>query len=338
MKKTIRGFRTKNACGYLLNLVVLAASAGMGLANWCAILYAQQNVDARGNVSQVGERSELKTVPLGGGIYMFSGDGGNVVAVVDDAETVLIDSGLESRVSELYEAIVQASHRPVTELVNTSGNIERVGGDAFFAAAGVTMIEQEKAERQLSSEDLPFTKIPGESDFESGPLRSIYVDNMVLHQGSENLRLVHYGPGDSGGDTVIYFDKANIVVMGNIFSNASYPSIDSVSGGSVKGIIETVDRVLAATNHKTRIIPGFGPIATRADLQAYRHMLVTVRRRVRSSVSKGETKEQVVAEKPTKDFDAQWGSGAVQGDELTAVIYSETVSRSNPTPVSASFP
>jgi photosystem II stability/assembly factor-like uncharacterized protein len=71
---------------------------------------------------------------------MFSGDGGNVVAVVDDTETLSIDSGLESRVSELYQAIVQASHRPVTELVNTSGDIERAGGDAFFAAAGVTMI------------------------------------------------------------------------------------------------------------------------------------------------------------------------------------------------------
>src|ERR1700687_5818827 len=99
MKKTIHGFRIKNVQRYLLNLVVLA-----GLASWTAILYAQQNVDARGNVSQQGEHTELRTVPLGGGIYMFSGDGGNVLAVVDDTETLLIDSGLESRVSELYQA------------------------------------------------------------------------------------------------------------------------------------------------------------------------------------------------------------------------------------------
>jgi cyclase len=337
MNKTMQGSRIGNARRYLLNLVVLAIFAGMGLANWTAILYAQENVDAPGTISQKDEYSELKTVPLGGGIYMFSGDGGNVVAVVDDAETLLIDSGVESHVSELYQAIFQASHRPVTELVNTSGNIEHAGGDAFFAAAGVTLIEQENAEKQLSSEDLPFTSISGESDLGAGPLRSIYIDNMILHQGSENLRLVHYGPGDSGGDTVIYFDKANVVVMGNIFCNVSYPSIDLASGGSVGGVIETVDRVLATTNDKTRIIPGSGPIATRADLQAYRNMLVTVRRRIRSLVLKGETKDQVLAEKPTKDFDAQWGRGAVRGDEFTSVIYGQTVGRSNPTPLSSSF-
>jgi cyclase len=284
VKKTVQGSRIGNTRRHLLNLVVLAILAGMDLANWTAILYAQKNVDAPGKASQEAESSELKTVPLGGGIYMFSGDGGNVIAVVDDAETLLIDSGLESRVSELYQAIVRASHRPVTELVNTSGNIEHAGGDAFFAAAGATVIAQENAEKQLSSEDLLFTSMPGESDLGVGPLRSIYVDNMILHQGSEELRLVHYGSGDSDGDTVIFFDKANIVVMGDIFCNASCPPVEPASGGSVRGVIETVDRILAATNDKTRIIPGSGPIASRADLQAYRDMLVNVRRSVRPLV------------------------------------------------------
>jgi cyclase len=304
----------------------------MGFSNWSAILYAQENVDAAGNASQRDEFSELKAVPLGDGIYMFSGDGGNVVAVVDDAETLLIDSGLESHVSELYQAIFQASHRPVTELVNTSGNIEHAGGDAFFAAAGVTVIAQENAEKEL-----PFTSVQAGSSLVAGSFRSIYEDNMILHQGLENFRLVHYGPGYSDGDTVIYFDKANVVAMGNIFCNASYPSIDLASGGSVDGIIETVDQVLAATNDKTRIIPGSGPIASRSDLQAYRNMLVTVRRRVRILVSKGETREQVVAEPPTKEFDARWGSGAVRGDEFTTVIYSQTVDPSKPTSLSSSM-
>ena len=221
--------------------------------------------------------------------------------------------------------------------MNTSGNIQHAGGDAFFAAAGVTVIEQENAEKQLSSEDLSFTSVPGGSDLAAGPLRSIYVDNMILHQGSEEFRLVQYGPGDSDGDTVIYFVKANIVVMGDIFCSASYPPVELASGGSVKGVIETVDRVLAATNDKTRIIPDSGPIATRADLQAYRDMLVTVRQRIWSLVSKGETKDQIVAGEPTKDFDAQWGTGHVREDEFTTVIYSQTVDRSNPTPSPSSF-
>ncbi len=219
--------------------------------------------------------------------------------------------------------------------MNTSGNIEHTGGHAFFAAAGVTVIAQGNAEKQLSSEDSSFTSM--QHDLGAGPLRSIYVDNMLLHEGSENLRLVHYGPGDSDGDTVIYFDKANVVVMGDIFCNASYPSIDLASGGSVGGVIETVDRVLGATNDKTGIIPGSGPIATRSDLQAYRNMLVTVQRRIRIRVSKGETQDQVVAEVPTKDFDRRWGTGNVRGDEFTKVIYNETAERSKPAPLSSSM-
>lgn len=157
---------------------------------------------------------------------------------------------------------------------------------------------------------------------------------MILHQGSEELRLVRCGPGDSDGDTVIYLDKANIVVMGDIFRSASYPPVDPAFSGSVSGVIKTVDRVLAATDDKTRIIPGSGPLGTRADLQAYRSMLVTVRRRIQILFSRGETKDQVVAAVPTRDFDAQWGTGEVRGDEFTTVVYSQMANRSKPTPSS----
>lgn len=102
----------------------------------------------------------------------------------------------------------------------------------------------------------------------------------------------------------------NIVVMGDIFGNASYPDVNLASGGSVRGLIDTVDRVLAASNDETRIIPGSAPIATRADLEAYRRMLATAEHRVRTLITEGKTMDQVVAAAPTKDLDAEWGGSA----------------------------
>lgn len=103
---------------------------------------------------------------------------------------------------------------------------------------------------------------------------------MMLHQGAQQLTLVNYGPAHRDGDTVIYIASANVAMVGDIFSNHFYPIIDLASGGSIDGMIQSLDRVLAQTDNQTKIVPGHGRVATRADLQDYRDMLVKVRRRI----------------------------------------------------------
>jgi hypothetical protein len=88
------------------------------------------------------ENGPLKTTSLGQGIFMFSGDGGDIIAIVDDASALLIDSGVDSRVDELSGAIFKATMRPVTRLVNTHWHFDHTGGNAFFGSAGVTIIAQ----------------------------------------------------------------------------------------------------------------------------------------------------------------------------------------------------
>jgi cyclase len=116
--------------------------------------------------------------------------------------------------------------------------------------------------------------------------------------------------------------RANVVVVGDIFSNAFYPIIDLKSGGSIDGMILSIDRILAQTDEQTKIVPGHGPVATRADLQAYREMLVQVRQRIQQLIAEGKTMDEVVAAAPTKDFDAKWGSGYVTPDVFTKIVFS----------------
>src|SRR5882762_11909277 len=179
------------------------------------------------------ENSPLKTTSLGDGLFLFSGDGGNVTAVVDDGSTLLIDSGIDSRATELNDAIHKTTMRPVTRLVSTHWHFDHIGGNVYFGSEGVTIIAQENVKKRLSSvQDVPFIGLR-DGHYPSQALPSVtYSRSMTLNKGSERLTLANYGSAHTDGDTVIYIAPANVAVVGDIFSNHFYPIIDLASGGS----------------------------------------------------------------------------------------------------------
>jgi cyclase len=272
------------------------------------------------------DSSPLKTISLGNGLFLFSGDGGNVTAVVGDGSTLLIDSGMDSRAVELNDAVFKATMRPTTRLVNTHWHFDHTGGNVFLGSSGVTIIAQEKVKAQLSSvHNVPFIGLR-DGHYPPQALPTVtYSTNMELNQGSQHLTLTNYGPAHTDGDTIINIVPANVVVVGDIFSNAFYPIIDLTSGGSIDGMILSLDRILAQADEQTQIIPGHGPVATRADLQDYRDMLVQIRQRIQQLIAAGKTMDEVVAAAPTKDFDAKWGSGYVSPEVFTKLVFSSLI-------------
>jgi glyoxylase-like metal-dependent hydrolase (beta-lactamase superfamily II) len=252
------------------------------------------------------EDSPLKITTLGRGLYVFSGDGGNVTAIVDDGSTLLIDSGIASRSSELNDSVFKATMRPVTRLINTHWHFDHTGGNVYFGSGGVTIIAQQNVKKQLSSvHDVPFVGLRDGHYPEQAIPTVTYSSTMALRQGSQRLTLANYGPAHTDGDTIIYIAPANVVVVGDIFSNAFYPIIDLASGGSIDGMIYSLDQIPNQTDEGTKVVPGHGPVATRADLQAYRGMLVQVRQGIQQLIAAGKTMDEVVAAAPTKDFDAK---------------------------------
>jgi len=268
------------------------------------------------------EDSPLIITSLSQGLYVFSGDGGNVTAIVDDSSTLLIDSGLASRISELSDAIFRTTMRPVTRLVNTHWHFDHTGGNTYFGSSGVTIIAQENVKKELSSaEDVPFVGLR-DGHYPPQALPGLtYQSSLTLQQGSQKLTLENYGAAHTDGDTVIYIAPANVAVVGDIFSNHFYPIIDLSSRGSIDGMIHSIDRILAQTDEQTKIVPGHGPVTTRANLKDYRDMLVQVRQRVKDLIAAGKTMDEVVAAVPTKDFDARWASGYVTPEVFTRMVF-----------------
>ncbi len=269
------------------------------------------------------ESSPLKITSVGQGMYVFSGDGGNVTAIVDDASTFLIDSGMASRISELDEAISKTTMRPVTRLANTHWHFDHTGGNTYLGSSGVIIFAQENVKRQLATvQDVSFIGLrDGHYPPQALPGKT-YASSLSLRQGNQRLTLENYGSAHTDGDTVIYIAPANVAVVGDIFSNHVYPIIDLVSGGSIDGMIRSVDRILAQTDEQTKIVPGHGPVATRADLQAYRDMLVQARQRINDLVVAGKTMNEAISAAPTKDFDGKWGGGYVTAEVFTKMVFS----------------
>jgi len=261
---------------------------------------------------------------------MFAGDGGNVTAIAAEGSTLLIDSGVDSRVSELSDAIFKVTWRPATRLVNTHWHFDHTGGNVYFGSAGITIIAQENVKKRLSSvQNVPFIGLrDGRYPIQALPTVT-YSSSMTLRQDGQQLTLVNYGPAHTDGDTIIYISPANVAVVGDIFSNHFYPIIDLASGGSIDGMISSLDRVLAQIDEQTKIVPGHGPVATRSDLQDYRDMLVQVRQRIKVLVAAGQTIDKAVAAAPTKDFDAEWGRGYVAPDVFVRMVFTSLIDSSN---------
>jgi len=315
-----------------------------------AIMFSQPAwpVDTRLNAQESGsaqrsdsEKTPLLSTSLGDNIYLFSGDGANVVAISNDKSVLLINSGTADRATELAHAVYQAAPRPVTTVVNTDWHSDDAGGNPYFSSFGVTIVAQANTRKRIAAQYEAALKTyvaNNQSSFKVAvspwsaaveneassryAVRGIpsvaFNDSMTMNLDTEELRFLYFGAAHTDGDTVVFFEKANIIVLGDIFAGDGYPSIDLASGGSLAGLIETVDRVLSMSNEETRIVPARGVVVHKADLQRYRDILATVQGRIKVLIDSGATANQVAAVAPTSDFDSEWGGGQVSGEMFTS--------------------
>jgi glyoxylase-like metal-dependent hydrolase (beta-lactamase superfamily II) len=148
-----------------------------------------------------------------------------------------------------------------------------------------------------------------------------FEDSVTFHWNGDDIHVFHVAPGHTDGDSIIHFQKANVIHMGDTLFNGYYPFIDASSGGNIDGMIAAEERVLALADDKTKIIPGHGPLADRAQLQANHDMLVTARDRIHKLMAAGKSRDEVVAAKPTADLDEEWGDGFLKPDVWVGIVY-----------------
>ncbi len=265
---------------------------------------------------------EIKAEKVTEGVYMLTGRGGNIGLSVGKSGSFLVDDQYAPLTDKILAVVKSVSPEPVRFLVNTHWHGDHTGGNENIGKAGVFIVAHENVRQRMSKEQFNAVFKSTTPPSPEGALPVVtFGEALTFHWNGDEIRVYHVPPAHTDGDSIVHFVKADVVHMGDLFFNGGYPFIDTSSGGKVDGVIAAADRVLGAISEKTRVIPGHGPLATKADLLAYRDVVKAVRDRVAKLKAEGKTKEAAVAAKPTAEFDAKWGQGFIKGDVLVGLVF-----------------
>jgi glyoxylase-like metal-dependent hydrolase (beta-lactamase superfamily II) len=146
-------------------------------------------------------------------------------------------------------------------------------------------------------------------------------DTAALHHEDTAIEAYYTPAAHTDTDAAYRLPGADVLHAGDLFFNGFYPFIDYSSGGTLEGLVKGLGRVLELVGPKTKVIPGHGPLGTKAELKAYRDMLAEVRDRIRPLIDGKKTLDEVIAAKPTRALDEKWGKGFLDGDTFTRMLY-----------------
>jgi glyoxylase-like metal-dependent hydrolase (beta-lactamase superfamily II) len=268
------------------------------------------------------EEVAIQTLPVRDGISMLVGQGGNLGLFIGEDGTFLIDDQFAPLTPKHLEAIRAAGGDTPKFLINTHYHADHTGGNENLGKAGTLIFSHDQVRERLTVETVikAFNMVTPPLPKAGLPVVTFSRD-ITFHINGETLRAFHVSRAHTDGDSVIHFRKANVIHAGDVFFNGFYPFVDVDHGGTVKGMIEAADVILALADGDTKIIPGHGPLGDREQLQSYRDMLGTAYDALSRLKTAGRSVEEAVAAKPLAALEGQWGGGLFPGDTWIGLVY-----------------
>ena len=269
----------------------------MRFVAWTIAAAAFGLVTASVNAAQQQDFSkiEVKTTDLGKNTYRLEGAGGNVTIAVGTDGVIMVDEQFAPMHDKLKAAIAKITNQPVKYLINTHYHGDHTGGNAAFGKEGVTIVAHENLKNRLANPPAGANgQTPAAAPAEALP-KQVYTDKTTVSVGGRTAQVVHIA-SHTDTDSVVYFPDANVLAVGDTGGPNRYPNI--ALGGSIEGMIAGTQTYINMANDQTKIVPGHGPLSTKADFQAYHDRLVQIRDRVAKLKAEGKTVDQAVAAKP----------------------------------------
>ena len=264
----------------------------------------------------------IKAVKLSDRVAVLTGDGGNIAVIIGDDGLLMIDGGLVQRAADLQKAVMDVDSHRVRILFNTHWHYDHVGSNELLGKGGTKIIAHDNVKKRLSStvsvEVMNRTFDPLAP--EGRPSETFSKDGK-LSFGKEKLEYIHSAPAHTDGDAYVFLPGPNILHCGDLFFNGLYPVIDYSTGGWIGGMASAAEILLKIGDAQTKVIPGHGPLASKDDLRRSHEMLATMHDRLASMAKAGKSVDEVVAAKPTRDFDDKFGKGIYQPDAWAKIAY-----------------
>jgi len=265
-------------------------------------------------IAQDGELS-FKSTEVAPGLYMLEGQGGftggNPGLLTGADGVVLIDNGVEAVTPLALAAIEKLTDAPVDFLINTHAHGDHVGVNAAIHQTGATIVAHHQLRERMIAEEATRDALP----------ELTYSDSVTLHLNGYTVQVFHVANAHTDGDSVIQFPEVNVIHTGDAMFNKLFPFIDLDSGGSVDGYIAAQQLMLSLANDETKIIPGHGVLANKADLQAAVDMLIDSQARVKALVDAGNDLDQIKTSNPLADYHDTWNWGFITTEVMTETLY-----------------
>lgn len=274
-------------------------------------LYAQDNFDS----------VKIQTVKVTDNIFMLKGEGGNIGVFVGPDGTMVIDNQFAPLANKINGAIKTIDPGDIKFVVNTHLHGDHSGGNANFRKMGAVLVANENVRVRMMNESIDprdNSKRPPREK-EAWPMLT-FADELAFHLNDEDIILHHFGVGHTDGDVVVQFKKANVIHAGDAFVRYGYPFIDVSSGGGVNGFIITLDKILGIIDDNTKIIPGHGEVASKADVKKLRDSLADIRDQVAAALKKGKKPQDITGLGITDKYDAELGKGFWKGKDFVLSV------------------
>jgi len=275
--------------------------------SFATVAQAQQQIDF--------SKIEIKTTKIADDFYTLEGQGGTISVLTGPDGVLLVDSQFAPLTEKLVAAIKKISDKPIRFLIDTHVHGDHTGGNENFAKLGVTIFSRDQLRARLAHPNPAADGTPGKSAPALALPVVTYDAPVTIHLDGEDVRLLPLRNAHTDGDTLVSFPKHDILAVGDYFRSVGYPVVDLNNGGSLAGILDALGSTIGRSGPNTKIIPGHGPITDRNGLIAQRDLILAVRDKVAALAAQNKTIEEVIAAKPTAEFDAIVPQSTTQSSE-----------------------
>lgn len=279
--------------------------AGLALALTLPSSVLAQNFDAA--------RIQTQQIAEGFHVLFANGEGviaGNIAVSIGEQGVLIVDDQLPELAPKYKAAIGELGGGDIDFAINTHWHFDHADGNKVLGPEGVWLVIHENSREMLLQDNrinLVNTTID-QPRYAPAALPVItYGSDMSFHFNGERIDLMHFGPAHTTGDTAVIFRGRNAVHLGDVFNTSGYPFIDADNGGSLAGVVAFCRAVLDEIDSNAIVIPGHGPVSNYQGLADYVSMLSTIHDRIQALVASGASLQQVVAARPTAEWDAAKG-------------------------------
>ncbi|HEY3824296.1 MAG TPA: MBL fold metallo-hydrolase [Bryobacteraceae bacterium] len=266
---------------------------------------------------------QITTDKLTSNFYVLNGQGGAIGVLTGPDGVLMVDSQFAPLTEKIVAAIKQVSTSPIKFLINTHVHGDHTGGNENLAKMGVTIFAREELRNRLAHPAPGANGAPGTPAPAAALPVVTYSTPLTLHMDGEDVQAIPIPKAHTDGDTLVYFPNNNVIMIGDYFRSIQYPNIDRTNGGSLPGMLAGLDSAIKLCNATTKVVPGHGKIVDRDALVAHRDMIIAIRDKIAPMVAQGKTLQEVIAAKPTADYDSKVPEVGTTGDRFVGQVYAE---------------